>query len=85
MRKLSWLLAALFLLSLFGWFNNRISYKYEADLAETMVLATGGSQAALSKVRARGQQLDQELFLIKAGSIGLVVALALAIYKTPKA
>ena len=84
MRKLSWLLAGLFLLSLFGWLNNRVSYKYEADLTGTVALSTGGSQAALAKVRARGQQLDQELVLIKAASIGLVIALSLAIYKTPK-
>jgi hypothetical protein len=84
MRKLSFLLAGLFLFSLFCWLNNRVSYKYEADLAKTAVVSAGGSPAAVAKVRARGQELDQQLGLIKAASIGLVIALALSIYKTPK-
>ncbi|GAB3297757.1 hypothetical protein ACFQT0_01900 [Hymenobacter humi] len=84
MRKLSFLLAGLFLFSLFCWLNNRVSYKYEADLAETVVVSSGGTQAAVAKVQARGQELDQQLTLIKAASIGLVIALALSIYKTPK-
>jgi hypothetical protein len=84
MRKLSFLLAGLFLFSLFCWLNNRVSYKYEADLAETVVVSSGGTQAAVAKVHARGQELDQQLLLIKAASIGLVIALAFSIYKTPK-
>ncbi|OGX85647.1 hypothetical protein [Hymenobacter glacialis] len=85
MRKLSWLLAGLFLLSLYGWFDNRISYKYEAEFAEKKLLATGGSQVELANVRVRGQQLDQQLLFLKSASIGLIIAISLSVYKTPKA
>jgi hypothetical protein len=84
MRKLSFLLAGLFLFSLYCWLNNRVSYKYEADIAETVVISSGGTPAALDTVHARGQALDRQLLLIKAASIGLVIALAISIYKTSK-
>jgi hypothetical protein len=38
----------------------------------------------MTKVRARGQELDQQLLFIKSASAGLVIALALSLYKTPK-
>ena len=63
----------------FLYLNNRVSYKYEADVAETLVKVQHGSPEQLQKVRSRGQELDNQLWWIKVAMVaqatGLVVLL----------
>jgi hypothetical protein len=79
MRATAWLLVVGIGLCGYLWLNNRISYKYEADLAETHLRIQQAPAAQQQAVRARGGQLNRQLHWIKLAlgiqGVGLVVLL----------
>lgn len=79
MRLTIWLLVLGIGFCGFLWLNNRVSYKYEADIAETVVNVHNGTLAQRQQVQDRGRQLDRQLLLIQLAMVaqgaGIVVLL----------
>jgi hypothetical protein len=76
---LNWLLGISLVFSLLSSLNNRVSYKYEVDIAETLARVHKSPPAVLRDIQTRGSELDYELHTSKIISATLLAIFLISI------